>query len=467
MIQPVESTRSTRHQLSSRLIPALLATFILAASVTTFLVGRWSREYDLAFTSLRQVLRYTVGDAYMRQDQDLLDVIQVNLLQNQGIALSMVDSSGHDMLTRQPLKPEFLGQFKHRDPILYADPQGSTQQVGWLYSDKRFDPLKAAYPLIVGVFLVLLGSWYLFYSRVKALLVSPLEAIKEDLTVYSERNFEAFHLQPLKNTTLEIENLRETLVRLDERLQDNNRRIQEATEKEARSVALRDIYHGIRGMILKVSGPASSLQKWLDRRPDLPADDRLRIEAQIRLLGQVADHIRAYTDRIQASMSDSPDADLPVDLAVVRVQDLVARLDADYAIVCDGDDHHWTVNQPAEPVAIRADRLVLFNQLDSLLRNAVSALSARRPEGGGHLALEVVRQDGQVQFSITDDGPGLDDVTVRAFHREQRIPSRKGWGVGLTFARRYIRLMGGTIEHRVPEGGGTRFVIRFEEVPLA
>ncbi|HZN33142.1 MAG TPA: ATP-binding protein [Pirellulaceae bacterium] len=96
-------------------------------------------------------------------------------------------------------------------------------------------------------------------------------------------------------------------------------------------------------------------------------------------------------------------------------------------------------------------RQVLLN----LLNNALEALPA-----GGNIEISVQRRRGQIEVSVTDDGPG-----IRTEDRERVfVPfystKASGTGLGLALARKFVEEAGGTIacEER-PDRPGCRFRI--------
>jgi len=98
-------------------------------------------------------------------------------------------------------------------------------------------------------------------------------------------------------------------------------------------------------------------------------------------------------------------------------------------------------------------RQVLFN----LVGNAI-----KFTEAGGVL-VEVVREDGQLAFIVTDSGPGLkDDDKVRIFNEFERAdngPTRTqgGAGLGLSISARIVEALGGEISVTSMPGQGSAF----------
>lgn len=120
------------------------------------------------------------------------------------------------------------------------------------------------------------------------------------------------------------------------------------------------------------------------------------------------------------------------------------RFEGDLAVLCVPDE----VNQ-------------LFT---NLVQNAVDALGE---VGGGELAVEAERRDGEVRVRVSDTGPGIrpeDRARVFAPFYTTKEPG-KGMGMGLTIAQRVVNSLGGTIRLEGGPGVGTVFVVQIPAAP--
>ncbi len=103
-------------------------------------------------------------------------------------------------------------------------------------------------------------------------------------------------------------------------------------------------------------------------------------------------------------------------------------------------------------VAADSNRLtqILFN----LLSNAVGV-----SDPGGRVAVDVSREDNDIRFAISDDGPGLEQADLkRVFDRFETGPNRgrhRGAGLGLSIVQSFVDLHGGRIEATSTPGVGT------------
>jgi signal transduction histidine kinase len=101
------------------------------------------------------------------------------------------------------------------------------------------------------------------------------------------------------------------------------------------------------------------------------------------------------------------------------------------------------------------DRRRLFAIIQNLVDNAV------KHAAGESVAVNCSRRDGRLEISVTDRGPGLaPGLKVALTDREacERLRER-GSGLGLYTVACYVRALGGRLEVRSPEGGGTEIAL--------
>lgn len=110
------------------------------------------------------------------------------------------------------------------------------------------------------------------------------------------------------------------------------------------------------------------------------------------------------------------------------------------------------------PGMVLADPRFLRAALDNLLSNAVK-FSSR----GTLVCVEVAETDTQIQFSVSDEGPGLSEEDQRRlFGRFMKLSARptggeKSVGLGLSIVKKMLDAMGAQITVESQIGRGTRF----------
>jgi signal transduction histidine kinase len=112
-------------------------------------------------------------------------------------------------------------------------------------------------------------------------------------------------------------------------------------------------------------------------------------------------------------------------------------------------------------IAVNADPQLLSSAVMNLLNNAFKFTHA-----GGRVVLRALRDDPNVHIEVEDECGGISDATEDPFKAfaDRRSGDRTGLGLGLSIARKAVKMHGGDIHFRNLPGKGCVFVI---EVPLA
>jgi signal transduction histidine kinase len=201
--------------------------------------------------------------------------------------------------------------------------------------------------------------------------------------------------------------------------------------------------------------PISSLQGWLELL-SLPAEERPEgSEGDAVAMGIEEDLVRLerISHRFELIGRD-PDLEA-LDIREV-VRDLEQYLQARLPRLASGV--LLIVDVPTGMPEIRGSEVLLSWALENVVKNALDALAGR----GGEIRLKVrIGPTGWLHLRIQDTGPGVDpEVRDRIF--EPGVSGKaRGWGVGLTLARRIIEVTHkGHIFLLDNEGQGAIFEIR-------
>lgn len=119
----------------------------------------------------------------------------------------------------------------------------------------------------------------------------------------------------------------------------------------------------------------------------------------------------------------------------------------------------FAVSVPDDLPTLRGSQRFLGMALYNLVDNAI-----RYTEPGGSVTIRAGwHETGQIVISVRDTGIGMDpDVLERAFeafYRQDEAHSTRGFGLGLTIARRIIELHNGLIEAYSVPGEGSSFTV--------
>lgn len=212
----------------------------------------------------------------------------------------------------------------------------------------------------------------------------------------------------------------------------------QATLAEARAEQLhgRELLHEVSATVAGITNASHVMQQ----DAEISSDRRQRLE----------DMLAAELARLNRLMrAETPSSSRTFDVdAVVRhlVESHRER----------GLDVRWS---PACVLAV-GDPDDLAEVVNILLENA-------RRHGGRRVDLEVTENDGHVDVTCADDGPGVsDEIRPRLFMSGVRGADSPGQGLGLAIAQRLMSDRGGSLELAESVHAGARFVARLPKSEL-
>jgi len=107
--------------------------------------------------------------------------------------------------------------------------------------------------------------------------------------------------------------------------------------------------------------------------------------------------------------------------------------------------------------------------LDQVTQNLLTN-AAKYDRSGAPVEIEVAANDGMVEVSVLDRGPGIPPERATAIFEpfvrlDATAAANDGVGLGLPVCRRLLRAQGGDITVRPREGGGSRFTFSLPGIP--
>ena len=202
--------------------------------------------------------------------------------------------------------------------------------------------------------------------------------------------------------------------------------------------------HEIKQPIAAAITSANSCVEWLAHEP--PNLDRARAAAaRIDKYGNRAAEI---IDRIRSFYRKS----LPQrELADVNgmIQEMLALLKGE----ADRYSVAMRTDLSTELPGIMVDRVQLQQVFMNLVLNAIEAMR----DSGGELTVKSQRQDGQLQFSVSDTGVGLPAEKMEQIFSAFFTTKTQGSGMGLAISRSIVESHGGRLWATVNDGRGATF----------
>ena len=182
--------------------------------------------------------------------------------------------------------------------------------------------------------------------------------------------------------------------------------------------------------------PISSLMGWVQllRMDDLPRDQEMQavdeVDKDIARLQRVANRFSNIGSRPQLVET----ALEPVIMSMVEYMD--RRIPRGKKTV--------ELNAEVEPELHAPLNTELFEWvIENLLKNALDAIEVDE----GLISMEVYRQGGRINIDIQDNGKGIDRRQWRNIFRPGYSTKKRGWGLGLSLAKRIVEdYHGGTLQ---------------------
>jgi signal transduction histidine kinase len=235
--------------------------------------------------------------------------------------------------------------------------------------------------------------------------------------------------------------LLQIVMRADRTMRAQQKRLVEAETLAAVGQLAGAVAHGLRN-------PLSSIRSSAELALDMPTTE----------IHETSRDIISEVDRLENMIrqlllySQAPSADLEE----VDVARLLSEIESTFAREFDKQKVTVSLNVAPDLPPVRADSTLLAHVLNSILANALEAMS-----GGGQLVLRaaIARRGRAVEVSIEDTGRGIPRAQMADMFKPFRTTKAKGLGMGLALARQIIQRFGGTLRVDSEEGKGTRVTI--------
>ena len=192
--------------------------------------------------------------------------------------------------------------------------------------------------------------------------------------------------------------------------------------------------------------PLSSLSGWLELLSEREDDP---------LAAQAVQHMRGDLDRLERVAHRFERIGRPPRRDPVDVRQLVDTVGGYFRARVPTLAHAVEIAASGgdEPLMVHGDAVLLEWALEVLMKNSVDALAGR----GGRIYVTSARVPEGVRIRVADDGPGIPrEIRARVFEAGFSTKDR-GWGVGLSLARRIVEENHGGQLLLVPAPRGATF----------
>jgi signal transduction histidine kinase len=205
---------------------------------------------------------------------------------------------------------------------------------------------------------------------------------------------------------------------------------------------LMSVSHELRTPLTAIRGHVSALREGVVDDPESVAHSLEIVEAEAqrleRLVGDILDLAKLDAHRFTVLKEE------------VNMEQLVERAYETFADQARQRSIDYRVDMRAKPVIVSdGDRVLQI--VDNLLSNAF-----RATPDGGRISLELAQDNGSVQVSVDDNGPGIAPGDRERLFRPF-VSDAGGTGLGLTISSELSVALGGRISLESVVGRGSRF----------
>lgn len=236
----------------------------------------------------------------------------------------------------------------------------------------------------------------------------------------------------------------------------------EAEMEQMRANLLRAISHDLRTPLTAISGNADIL---LNNAPLIPEIEKNKLYEDIyknsKWLVQMVENLLA--------VSKLEDGQFALEMQIELVEDIIQE--ALSHVIRQNNTHKISYEIKPEFLFALMDARLIIQVFINIIDNALTYTPP-----GSAITIIVKESDGFVSFSISDNGPGIDDALKSSLFepfttgKVQRSDSRRGLGLGLALCQTILKLHGSSINVSDNKPQGTIFnfslkkgVMKFDE----
>jgi signal transduction histidine kinase len=192
--------------------------------------------------------------------------------------------------------------------------------------------------------------------------------------------------------------------------------------------------------------PLSSISGWIEL---------LRESEPEPMTGAALDHMDADLERLKRVAHRFERIGRPPRQEAVDLGELVDRVATYFRARVPTLAQRVTVSSSHQgDLTLQGDSVLLEWALESLVKNAIDALAGR----DGKVEISAVSlPEGRVRVRVLDDGPGVPREIRNQIFEPGFSTKEKGWGIGLSLARRIVRDSHGGELLLVPSERGATF----------
>ncbi len=252
---------------------------------------------------------------------------------------------------------------------------------------------------------------------------------------------------------LTIQQLQKDLHAKNEELQASNEELRASLEREKGLNTLKSRFisiasHELRSPLALIGITTNMLKRYGHRISEEKKLEHLKtIENEVKRMTNTLNDVLILSKMEAGSFQFNPE--------FVDLKSFCQRIVEKFKLMSE-ETHPITVSTTGEHFQARVDSNLLEPILSNLLSNAIKYSPTGNP-----ITFELIQDNKEVIFRVKDQGIGISDEDQHhlfdAFHRGENVGEIQGAGLGLSIAKQFVELHGGTISVESKVNKGTTF----------
>lgn len=241
------------------------------------------------------------------------------------------------------------------------------------------------------------------------------------------------------------------------RIEAESYRLQDRLTHVSRLATVGEMASGIAHEVNQPLAAMATYAHACDRLLGLPEPDIDEVRSALELIGEQAVRAGEIIQRMRALARSEESPRTPVDVSGL-VGELVTLIHSDAKAHGVQFRHELAPNLPT----VRANAGQIQQVVVNLVRNALEALApARTAPAGSEVVVKTRRtEEGHVEISISDNGPGVPDSLKDRIFDPFCTTKATGTGLGLAISRTIIATHQGSLDFEPNQPSGARFTVR-------
>jgi two-component system sensor kinase FixL len=283
-------------------------------------------------------------------------------------------------------------------------------------------------------------------------LVGVLQYFAADARIFTE--FQILMLV-LSTTGLVVGSVVSERERSNERAREAERRFKEKEAEAARAARFTLVSGMASALAHEINQPLTAARALARSAQELlrkPQPDLTRADANLASAISQADHAGGIVRRMRAFLRRGHPRVSTVDVpSVLHDAVLLGRAEA------EAHNIRLTVGEGRSVSNIFGDTVQLQQVILNLVRNSIDAISTAGNAGVIVVGARQLSAPDRVEFSVWDNGPGIDDTTAQRLFEPLMTSKHEGLGLGLPICTSIVEAHGGKIWLHSATPGATEF----------